>query len=68
MNIRKVTAGNFYEQFGKGLTLRSYEDKGLGIDNSIDGIRVNYEPMDGLYIKSLIGKSRTYFGTRTPFE
>ncbi|MEE2931602.1 MAG: DUF6029 family protein [Bacteroidota bacterium] len=57
----EVTTGNFYEQFGKGLTLRSYEDKGLGIDNSIDGIRVNYEPIDGFYIKSLIGKSRTYF-------
>lgn len=57
----EVTAGNFYEQFGKGLTLRSYEDKGLGKDNSIDGIRIKYEPIDGLYLKSLIGKSRTFF-------
>ena len=31
----EVTAGNFYEQFGNGLVLRSYEDRGLGYDNEI---------------------------------
>ena len=37
-----VTVGNYYEQFGSGLVLRSYEDKGLGIDNSLDGVRLKY--------------------------
>ncbi|MBT7619489.1 MAG: hypothetical protein HN594_00250, partial [Flavobacteriales bacterium] len=56
-----VTVGNYYEQFGSGLVLRSYEDKGLGIDNSLDGIRLKYVPINGLYVTGLIGKSRTYF-------
>lgn len=57
----EITAGNYYEQLGSGLIFRSYEDKGLGIDNSMDGIRLKYNPYNGLYIKSFIGKSRTYF-------
>ncbi|MCF0205948.1 MAG: hypothetical protein HUK15_00845, partial [Bacteroidales bacterium] len=36
----EVTVGHFYEQFGNGLTLRSYEEKSLGIDNAILGVRV----------------------------
>ena len=57
----EITAGNYYEQLGSGLIFRSYEDKGLGIDNSMDGIRLKYSPYNGVYIKSFIGKSRTYF-------
>ena len=56
-----VTVGNYYEQFGNGLILRTYEDKGLGIDNSLDGVRLKYIPINGLYVTGLIGKSRTYF-------
>jgi hypothetical protein len=57
----EITAGNFYEQFGSGLIFRSYEEKGLGIDNSMDGIRLKYKLFNGLRLKSFIGKSRTYF-------
>lgn len=57
----EVTAGNYYEQFGSGLAFRSYEEKGLGIDNAMDGVRLKYAPIDGVYLKSFIGKSRTYF-------
>ena len=39
----EITAGNFYEQFGSGLIFRSYEEKGLGIDNAMDGIRLKYK-------------------------
>ena len=35
----EVTAGNYYEQVGSGLIFRSYENKGLGADNAMDGIR-----------------------------
>ena len=34
----EITARNFYEQFGSGLIFRSYEEKGLGIDNAMDGV------------------------------
>ncbi|MBI2967214.1 MAG: hypothetical protein HYY40_05305 [Bacteroidetes bacterium] len=55
-----VTAGNFYEQFGSGMILRSYEDKGLGLDNSFDGVRLQYR-YNGLQIKTLAGKQRFFF-------
>ena len=56
-----VTVGNYYEQVGSGLIFRSYENKGLGADNAMDGIRLKYSPLKGVYLKSFIGKSRTYF-------
>ena len=57
----EVTVGNYYEQVGSGLIFRSYENKGLGVDNAMDGIRLKYSPLKGFYLKSFIGKSRTYF-------
>ena len=57
----EITAGNYYEQIGGGLIFRSYENKGLGIDNAMDGIRLKYKPLKGVYLKTFIGKSRTYF-------
>jgi hypothetical protein len=56
-----ITVGNFYEQFGSGLTLRSYEDRGLLYDNALDGIRVIFSPKNGIRFKGLVGKQRTYF-------
>ncbi len=46
-----VTVGNFYEQFGNGLTLRSYEDRGLLYDNALDGVRIIFMPKKRNYIK-----------------
>ena len=57
----EVTAGNYYEQLGSGLIFRSYEEKGLGIDNAMDGVRLKYSPTQGAYLKTFIGKSRTHF-------
>ncbi len=57
----EITAGSFYEQFGSGLIFRSYEEKGLGIDNAMDGIRLKYKVGKGISLKGFIGKSRTYF-------
>lgn len=56
----EVTVGNFYEQFGSGLVLRAYEEKGLGIDNAFDGLRLKYT-VHGFYLKGLVGKQRSYF-------
>jgi len=56
----EVTAGNFYEQFGSGLIFRSYEDKGLGFDNAMDGVRVKYS-IKGVTLKALTGKQRLFF-------
>jgi len=56
-----ITAGNFYEQFGSGMALRTYEERGLGYDNMFDGVRLIYSPINGLRVKALIGRQRIYF-------
>ncbi|HEY6162770.1 MAG TPA: DUF6029 family protein [Bacteroidia bacterium] len=57
----EVTVGSFYEQFGSGLVLRAYEERGLGFDNALDGIRVKFMPYKGIYLKGLIGQQRFFF-------
>ena len=56
-----VTAGTFYEQFGNGLTLRAYEDRQLGIDNSLMGGRIKITPYKGIHIKGVWGIERHNF-------
>lgn len=60
-----VTVGNFYEQFGNGLIFRSYEERNLGIDNAMEGIRMRYSPVKGIHLKGLVGRQRFYFSTGT---
>ncbi len=62
----EITAGHFYEQFGNGLIMRSYQEWSLGIDNAIDGIRVRYNPVKGVYLKGLAGVQRLYWDNWTP--
>ena len=57
----EVTVGNFYEQYGSGLVLRTYVEPNLGLDNSIDGIRLAYQPVDGVTIRTMIGQQRFFF-------
>lgn len=60
-NKLSVTVGNFYEQFGNGLILRAYEERGLGYDNALDGVRVKYQLTKGLKLTGIIGKQRLFF-------
>lgn len=57
----ELTAGTFYEQFGNGFILRAYEDRNLGIDNSILGGRLVLRPCEGLQVKALGGVERYHF-------
>jgi len=59
-----VTAGTFYEQFGSGMVLRTYEENNLGIDNSIVGVRVKYNAGKGIYLKGVYGKQRFKFDSK----
>jgi len=58
--IIDVTAGNFYEQFGSGLSFRSYEDRALGLNNAIGGVRLIFKPADWMSIKTIYGKPRRF--------
>ncbi|MEO5945069.1 MAG: DUF6029 family protein [Ferruginibacter sp.] len=58
----QVTLGHFYDQFGSGLVFRSWEDRQLGIANSIAGARVKYAPIKTLQLTALYGKQRNGLG------
>ena len=57
----EVTLGDFYDQFGSGLIFRSYEERSLGIDNSIRGARIAATPFKGVRFKFLEGIQRRYW-------
>lgn len=57
----EFTAGYFYEQFGSGLILRFWEDRQLGINNSLRGGRVKFSPYKSIYFTGLYGKQRSGF-------
>ena len=57
----ELTLGSFYEQFGSGFILRSYEERSLGIDNSLQGARLNYRPWASVAVKVLTGRQRRYW-------
>lgn len=57
----ELTAGDYYEQFGSGFILRTYEERSLGIDNALRGARLNFNPVNGVNLKALTGKQRRYW-------
>jgi hypothetical protein len=57
----EITVGNFYEQFGSGMVLRSYEERNLGYDNAFKGARVRFSPYSGVTLKGLIGTQRFFW-------
>ena len=57
----EVTVGDFYDQFGSGLIFRTYEERSLGIDNSLRGGRIVLRPYKGINVKMLAGKQRRYW-------
>ncbi len=56
-----VTVGDYYEQFGSGLILRSWEDRQLGHNNSLGGARITLNNSDHSVSARLIyGSPRDY--------
>lgn len=53
-----IRAGSLYEQFGSGLLFRTYEDRELGINNALQGIRVAYSFGDYLSVRGIYGRVR----------
>lgn len=56
-----VTAGYFYEQFGSGLLLRTWEDRQLGINNALKGVRVKFSPTATFNMTGVYGQTRNGF-------
>lgn len=55
-----VMVGDVYDQFGNGLIFRSFEDRQLGINNSIEGGRVTATFGNIVSVKALFGRPRLY--------
>ncbi|MBQ9138306.1 MAG: hypothetical protein IJX65_06715 [Alistipes sp.] len=60
-----VTIGNLYDQFGNGLIFRSFEDRQLGFNNSLLGLRATYNLGNYFAIKALYGRPRLYTNYQT---
>lgn len=59
-NSLNITVGNFYEQFGSGLIFRSHEERALGLNTAMDGVKLHFTPTNYLKIKAIWGKQRKY--------
>lgn len=55
-----ILVGDVYDQFGNGLIFRSFEDRQLGINNSIEGGRVTATFGNIVSVKALFGRPRLY--------
>lgn len=55
-----VRVGDFYDQFGSGLIFRAYEDRALGLNTSIEGVRLAYRYGDYFQVKGIYGRPRKY--------
>ncbi len=64
-NYKRVTAtvGTFYEMFGRGLTLRTYEDRNLRVDTNLDGLKFNFSGRR-FKLKALAGRMRDKYNRR----
>lgn len=56
-----LTLGDIYSQFGSGMILRLYEERSLGIDNSVRGGKLTLTPYRGIRMELLGGKQRRYW-------
>lgn len=62
----EVTVGNFYEQFGTGMIIRSYEVADLGVDNVFDGARAKFTSANkAIEVTGMVGRQR-YFWALSP--
>lgn len=56
-----ITVGDVYAQYGSGMVLRLYEDRSLGVDNSLRGGKIVIEPYKGIHLEAIGGKQRVYW-------
>ncbi|MCZ2139781.1 MAG: DUF6029 family protein [Bacteroidia bacterium] len=59
-----LTVGNFYDQFGTGMVFRAYEERNLGIDFAVMGVRAIYSPSENTRIKAFSGQQKYKFNLR----
>lgn len=66
MNDLTIVAGYIYDQIGSGLLFRSYEDRGLLIDNSLVGLELKYKLGKNIQLKGLTGQQKFLLSKYSP--
>ncbi len=61
-----ITVGNIYDQIGSGVLFRSYEDRGLLIDNALFGAELKYKLGKKINLKGFTGQQKVLFGKYAP--
>jgi hypothetical protein len=58
MKDLSITLGSIYDQVGSGILFRSYEDRGLLIDNALVGIELKYKLTENISLKGFTGQQK----------
>ena len=56
----EILVGDIFDQYGNGLIYRSFEDRQLGFNNSIEGVRAAYNFGSFVQLKGMYGRPRLY--------
>ncbi len=56
----EILVGDIFDQYGNGLIYRSFEDRQLGFNNSIEGVRGVYNFGRYVSLKGMYGRPRLY--------
>ncbi len=62
-----ITAGYFYDQFGSGMVFRAYEERSLGLDYAIQGLRLKYN-YKNLRLKAFTGQQKGNIASNDRFS
>lgn len=63
-----ITVGSFYDQFGSGILFRAYEQRQLGIDYAIQGVRLQYDFSPNWRVKAFSGNQKGNIDNRFGFS
>lgn len=55
--------GYMYDQIGSGIIYRAYEQRNLGLDNALYGLKLNYDINEDWNIKAFSGRQKRQFDT-----
>jgi len=61
-----ISGGYLYEQFGSGITFRTYEERSLAIDNALFGVLAKYQINKNWWIKGITGQMKNRFSLYEP--
>ena len=61
-----IEAGYLYDQIGTGIIFRAYEERALGIDNALTGVKLTYDLHPNWSIKGFTGKQKNRLNLYNP--